>query len=74
MTDYAQLDLLVEIVLGLPFVFLVLFSRLMRAPAKDAWFNLRQVFMGKMSFWTLTWKPGFIPPADVTEPEPLKLE
>ena len=76
MTDWGEVDALLEIVLGLPFVFLVLVSRLMRTPAKDAWFNAKQVFMGRMSFRTLSWKPGFIPKADTyeTPSEPMKLE
>ncbi len=75
MVDWGEVDALIEIVLGGPFVFLVLFSRLMRAPAKDAWFNAKQVFTGRMSFFTLAWKPGFVPPADTYEsPEPMKLE
>ena len=59
---------LVEVIFGTPFVFVVLFSKLMRMPAAEAWGNFKAVIAGRMSFRTLKFKPGHIPPANTQGP------
>jgi hypothetical protein len=52
-TDWGEVDVLVEIAMGVPFLFVLVFSPLFRFPGQQALRNFVLVLRGQMSIRTL---------------------